>query len=128
MSRLDGFVTTDTTPDYGGDDGDNGDDDDGGGDVCDEDDYDNGGCDGIDDDDSDGDIDLVIRELAANQGERNFTLAYADDIAQTATYEAEEITNIWNTVFNKYLLKLNLYKTEFVMIGRGFDNLNTKIS
>ena len=66
----------------------------------------------------------MIRELVENQEKHNFAL---DDFAQTATYEAEEITNIWNTVINKYHLKLNLYKTEVMMIGRVFDNLNIKI-
>ena len=66
----------------------------------------------------------MILELVENQEEHNFAL---DDISQTATYETEEITNIWNTVINKYNLKLNLFKTEVMMIGRVFDNLNIKI-
>ena len=70
-------------------------------------------------------IDLMIREVAANQEENNFTLAYADDIAQTAASEAEleEIRNRWKTVFNKYHLKLNLQKMEIMMTGRVHRNL-----
>ena len=52
-------------------------------------DDDGGVGDGSDDDDGNDDIELMIRELVANRGEHNFALAYADDIAQTATYEAE---------------------------------------
>ena len=83
------------------------------GDAFDGDDDDDGG----DDDDGD-DVDLVIQELVANQ-EHNFTLVY--DI------EFEEITNIWNTAFNKYHLKLNLHKAAVPMIGRLLDKPNIEI-
>ena len=45
-------------------------------------------------------MDLMIQEVAANQEEHNFILAYADDTAQTASPEAEleEIMNQWNSV------------------------------
>ena len=59
-------------------------------------------------------MDLVIREVATTQEHHNYILAYADDIAQTAASEGEltNTTNVWQAVFNKYDLMLNLLKTE----------------
>ena len=74
-------------------------------------------------------MDLVIRKVAANQEEHDFTLANADDIAQITAYETElgEIMNRWNTVFNEYHLKLYLQKTEGMMIGKVHHDQNIKI-
>ena len=64
-------------------------------------------------------MDLVIREVATTQGDHNYILAYADDIAQTTASEGElaDIMNVWQAAFNKYHLKLNLLKTEVMMMG-----------
>ena len=74
-------------------------------------------------------MDLVIREVATTQGDHNYILAYADDIAQTAASEGElaDIMNVWQAAFNKYHLKLNLLKTEVMMMGRSHQTLNIKI-
>ena len=54
---------------------------------------------------------------------------YADDIAQTAASEGElaDIMNVWQAAFNKYHLKLNILKTEVMMMGRSHQTLNIKI-
>ena len=51
---------------------------------------------------------------------RHFVLAYADDIAQTATSieKLQERTTRWNESFNRYNLKLNLKKTEVLVVSR----------
>ena len=56
-------------------------------------------------------------------------LAYADDIAQTAASEGElaDTMNAWQAAFNKYHLKLNLLRTEVMMMGRSHQTLNIKI-
>ena len=77
-------------------------------------------------------MDLVIKEVATTQEHHNYILActvYDDDIAQTAASEGElaDIMNVWQAAFNKYHLKLNLLKTEVVMMGRSHQTLNIKI-
>ena len=55
-----------------------------------------------------------------NNPENDFVLAYADDIAQKATSNEklqERITR-WNESFNRYNLKLNLKKTEVLVVSR----------
>ena len=73
-------------------------------------------------------MDLVIREVATTQEHHNYILAYAADIAKTAASVGElaDIMNVWQTAFNKYPLKLNLLKTEVMMIGRSHQTLNIK--
>ncbi len=57
-------------------------------------------------------MDLVIREVATTQGDHNYIMAYADDIAQTAASEGEpDIINVWQTAVNKYHIKFNLLNT-----------------
>ena len=66
-------------------------------------------------------MDLVIKEVhGINDNDKQFILAYADDIAQTAATkeELEKCMTTWNTAFTKYQLKLNLMKTEVVVINR----------
>ena len=74
-------------------------------------------------------MDLVIREVATTQEHHNYILAYADDIAQTAASEGElaDIMNVWQSAFNKYHLKLNLLKTEVMMMGLSKHTLNIKL-
>ena len=74
-------------------------------------------------------MDLVIREVATTQEHHNYILAYADDIAQTAASEGElaDIMNVWQAAFNKYHLKLNLLKTEVMMMGLSQHTLNIKL-
>ena len=56
-------------------------------------------------------------------------VAASDDIAQTAVSEGElaGITNVWQAAFIRYHLKLNLLKTEFMMMGRSHQSLNIKM-
>ena len=66
-------------------------------------------------------MDLVIKEVhGRNDNDEQFILANADDIAQTATTmeELEKCMTTWNTAFTKYQLKLNLMKTEVMVINR----------
>ena len=74
-------------------------------------------------------MDLVIREVTTTQGDHNYILAYADDIAQTAASEGElaDIMNVWQAAFNKYHLKLNILKTGVMTMGRSYQTLNIKI-
>ena len=46
-------------------------------------------------------------------------MLYADDFAQTAASEGEltDTINVWHAAFNKYHLKLNLLKTEIMMMS-----------
>ena len=65
--------------------------------------------------------DLVIKEVhGINDNDKQFILAYADDIAQTAATkeELEKCMTTWNTAFTKYQLKLNLMKNEVMVINR----------
>ena len=52
--------------------------------------------------------DLVIKEVLQNNPENDYVLAYADDIAQTATSfeKLQERMTRWNESFNRYNLKL----------------------
>ena len=65
-------------------------------------------------------MDLVIKEVHQNNPDNDFVLAYADDIAQTATSieKLRERMTRWNESFNKYNLKLNLKKTEVLVVSR----------
>ena len=56
----------------------------------------------------------------------NYIVAYADDIVQTAASEGEfaDIMNVWQAAFNKYHLKLNLLKTEVMIMSRSHQTLN----
>ena len=75
-------------------------------------------------------MDLVIREVAITQEDNNYILAYyADDTAQTAASEGvlADIMNVWQAAFNKYHVKLNLLKTEVMMMGRSHQTLNIKM-
>ena len=74
-------------------------------------------------------MDLVVGEVAKTQEDHNYILAYADDIAQRAASEGEpaDIMNVWQAVFNKYHLKLNLLKTEVMMMGRSHQTISIKI-
>ena len=66
-------------------------------------------------------MDLVIKEVhGINDNDKQFILAYADDIAQTAATkeELEKCMTTWNTAFTKYQRKLNLMKTEVMVINR----------
>ena len=74
-------------------------------------------------------MDLVIREVATTQEHHNYIRVYADDIAQTAASEGElaDIMNVWQAAFNKYYLKLNLLKTEVMMMERSHHTINIKI-
>ena len=62
-------------------------------------------------------MDLVIKEVHQNP-ENDFVLAYADDIAQTATSleKLQERMTRWNEYFNTY--NLNLKKTEVLVVSR----------
>ena len=66
-------------------------------------------------------MDLVIKGVhGINDNDEQFILAHADDIAQTATTkeELEKCMTTWNTASTKYQLKLNLMKTEVMVINR----------
>ena len=65
-------------------------------------------------------MDSVIKEVHQNNPENDFVLAYADDIAQTATSieKLQERMTRWNESFNRYNLKLNLKKTEVLVVSR----------
>ena len=66
-------------------------------------------------------MDLVIKEVhGINDNDKQFILAYADDIAQTAATkeELEKCMTTWNTAFTRYQLILNLMKTEVMVINR----------
>ena len=66
-------------------------------------------------------MNLVIKEVhGINDNGKQFILAYADVIAQTAATkeELEKCMTTWNTAFTKYQLKLNLMKTEVMVINR----------
>ena len=64
----------------------------------------------------------MIKEVHQNNPENDFVLAYADDIAQTATSieKLPERMTRWNESFNRYNLKLNLKKTE-VLVESGTE-------
>ena len=64
-------------------------------------------------------MDLVIKEVHQNNPENDFVLAYADDIAQTATSleKLQERMARWNEYFNRYNPKLNL-KTKVLVVSR----------
>jgi len=61
-------------------------------------------------------LDLVISEVAEGQSTLNI-LAYANDIAQTALTEEELQHGKWHTTFSKYGLRLNIKKTEVLVLG-----------
>ena len=66
-------------------------------------------------------VDLAIKEVhGINDNDKQFVLACADGIAQTAatTEEREKCTTTWNIDFTKYQLKLNLLKPEVIVINR----------
>ena len=65
-------------------------------------------------------MDLVIKEVHQNNPDNYFVLAYADDIAQTATSieNLQECMTRWNESFNKYNLKLNLKKIEVLVVSK----------
>ena len=65
-------------------------------------------------------IDLVIKEVHQNNQDNDFILAYADDIAQTATSieKLQERMTRSNESFNGYNLKRNLKKTEVMVVSR----------
>ena len=65
-------------------------------------------------------MDLVIKEVYKNNPDNYFVLAYADDIAQTATSieKLQERMTIWNESVTRYNLKLNLKKTEVLVVSR----------
>ena len=65
-------------------------------------------------------MDLVIQLVHQNNPENDFVLAYADHIAQTATSieKLQERMTRWNESFNRYNLKLNLKKTEVLVVSR----------
>ena len=67
-------------------------------------------------------MDLVIKEVHQNNPNNDFVLAciYADDIAQTATSieKLQERMSSWNESFNRYNLRLNLKKTEVLVVSR----------
>ena len=66
-------------------------------------------------------MDLVIKEVhGINDNDKQFILADADDIAQTAATkeQLEKCMTNWNTAFTKYQLKLNLMKTAEMAINR----------
>ena len=65
-------------------------------------------------------MDLVIKEVHPNNPENDCVLAYADEIAQTATSieKLQERMTRWNESFNRYNLKLNLMKTEVLVVSR----------
>ena len=71
-------------------------------------------------------MDLVMREVATTKEHHNYILPYADDIAQTAASEGElaDTINVWQAASNMYHLKLNLLKTEVMMMGRSHQTLN----
>ena len=73
-------------------------------------------------------LDLVIKEAANNQPQIN-VLAYADDIAQLDSTEEDLQLHLkqWNESFTKYGLKLNLDKTEIVVLSRIERNTNIKV-
>ena len=52
--------------------------------------------------------------------EKQFILAYAYDIVQTAATkeELEKCMTTWNTAFTKIQLKINIVKTEVVVINQ----------
>jgi hypothetical protein len=72
-------------------------------------------------------LDLVIKEVTENQSLTN-VLAYADDIAQLAKSEEDlqDRLTSWYKCFKKHGLKLNLDKTEIVMLSRS--KITTNIS
>ena len=64
-------------------------------------------------------VDLVIKAVhGINDNDKQFILAYADDIAQTTATkeELEKCMTTWNTAFTKY--QLNLMKTEVMFINQ----------
>ena len=63
-------------------------------------------------------IDLVINDVHQNNPENDFVVA--DDISQTATSieKLQERMTRWNESFNRYNLKLNLKKTEVLVVSR----------
>ena len=64
-------------------------------------------------------MDLVIKEVhGINDNDKQFILAYEDDIAQSAATkeELEKCMTTWNTAFTKYQLKL--MQIEVMVINR----------
>ena len=64
-------------------------------------------------------MDLLIEEVhGINDNDKQFILEYTDDVAQSAV-KKEESEKCMNTYsFTKYQLKLNLVKTEVIVINR----------
>jgi calcineurin-like phosphoesterase family protein len=65
-------------------------------------------------------MDLVIRKVSELNSDEGMILAYADDIAQTATSEQQlqKQMNNWCLVFKEFKLKLNVQKTEVLLVSR----------
>ena len=65
-------------------------------------------------------LDMVIKKLHQYNPKNDFVLAYADEIAQTATTieKLQERMTRWNESFNKYNLNINLKKTEVLVVSR----------
>lgn len=74
-------------------------------------------------------LDQVIHEVAKEQPVMN-VLAYADDIAQldSSEQDLQEHLNKWHECFTKYGLKLNIQKTEVVVLARSRINTNTSLN
>ena len=63
----------------------------------------------------------MIKEIQGiNYNDKQFILANVDEIAHTAATKKEhgKCMTTWNTAFTKYQLKLNLVKTEMMVINR----------
>ena len=65
-------------------------------------------------------MDLVIKEVHQNNPDNDIVLIRADGIAQTATSieKLRERMTRWNEYFNRYNLKLNIKKTEVLVVSR----------
>ena len=73
-------------------------------------------------------FDCVIKEVAGEQPSTG-ALAYADDIAQLDKSEGDlqQHLEMWHSCFNKYGLKLNLDKTEVIVLNRSKINTNIRL-
>ena len=65
-------------------------------------------------------MDVVIKNVYQTNPDADFALAYEDDIAQTATSieKLQDRMTRWNESFNRYNTKLNLKKTEVLVVSR----------
>ncbi|XP_076057173.1 uncharacterized protein LOC143034684 [Oratosquilla oratoria] len=79
-------------------------------------------------------MDVVIKEVQFRRGERNpiesLEFAYADDILniESSSHVASESLNLWNAVLTEYGLKLNLGKTEIMVVSRREETLNMEFN